>query len=153
MAQFVNGEMLDDGTVSDALLIQPLSNARGAVKKAVEGLEYKKGFTTMAQAFDLAEKVFLLGGRKKAMSAVLTLTDGTTLIPLPDQREGATAQGQARETLLRASHRVCGRRAQGHEGVGGQLEVLRTSKARFIMKLNEATASLNAGSSGPSPCA
>ena len=76
MAQFVNGEMLDDGAVSDALLIQPLSNARGAVKKAVEGLEYKKGFTTMAQAFDLAEKVFLLGGRQKAMSAVLTLTDG-----------------------------------------------------------------------------
>ena len=76
MAQFVNGEMLDDGTVSDALLIQPLSNDMGKVKKAVEGLEYKKGFTNMAQAFDLAEKVFLLGGRKKAMSAVLTLTDG-----------------------------------------------------------------------------
>merc|ERR1719460_1196569 len=76
VAQFGNGEILDDGTVSDALLIQPLSNDMGKVKKAVEGLEYKKGFTNMAQAFDLAEKMFLLGGRKKAMSAVLTLTDG-----------------------------------------------------------------------------
>merc|ERR1719421_415212 len=76
VAQFGNGEILDDGTVSDALLIQPLSNDMGKVKKAVEGLEYKKGFTNMAQAFDLAEKMFLLGGRKRAMSAVLTLTDG-----------------------------------------------------------------------------
>jgi len=76
IAQFGNGEILDDGTISDALLIQPLSSDIAKVKKAVEGLEYKKGFTNMAQAFDLAEKMFLLGGRKKAMSAVLTLTDG-----------------------------------------------------------------------------
>jgi len=76
VAQFGNGEILDDGTVSDALLIQPMSNDMEKVKKAVEGLEFKKGFTNMAQAFDLAEKMFLLNGRKKAMSAVLTLTDG-----------------------------------------------------------------------------
>jgi len=76
VVQFGNGGILDDGTVSDALLIQPLSSDMGKVKKAVEGLEYKKGFTNMAQAFTLAEKLFLLGGRKKAMSAVMTLTDG-----------------------------------------------------------------------------
>jgi len=76
VAQFGNGEILDDGTVSDALLVQPLSNDMGKVKKAVEGLEYKKGFTNMAQAFGLAEKMFLLNGRKNAMSAVMTLTDG-----------------------------------------------------------------------------
>ena len=74
--QFGNGEILDDATVFDALPIQPLSSDIGKVKKAVEGLEYKKGFTNMAQAFTLAEKQFLLGGRKKAMSAVMTLTDG-----------------------------------------------------------------------------
>merc|ERR1719240_2567188 len=34
------------------------------------------GFTNMAQAFGLAEKMLLLNGRKRAMSAVLTLTDG-----------------------------------------------------------------------------
>jgi len=76
VAQFGNGEILDDGTVSDALLIQPLDNDMGKVKKAIEGLEYKKGFTNMAQAFTMAEKMFLLGGRRRAMSAVMTLTDG-----------------------------------------------------------------------------
>merc|ERR1719327_168254 len=76
VAQFGNGEILDDGTVSDALLIQPLENDMEKVKIALEGLEYKKGFTNMAQAFTLAEKMFLLNGRKKSMSAVLTLTDG-----------------------------------------------------------------------------
>merc|ERR1719443_2662539 len=60
VAQFGNGEILDDGTVSDALLIQPLENDMEKVKIALEGLEYKKGFTNMAQAFTLAEKMFLL---------------------------------------------------------------------------------------------
>ena len=34
------------------------------------------GFTRRAQAFALAEKILLLGGGKKAMRAVLSLTDG-----------------------------------------------------------------------------
>merc|ERR1719181_986969 len=76
VAQFGNGEILDDGTVSDALLIHPLDNDMGKVKSSIEGMAYKKGFTNMAQAFTMAEKMFLLGGRKRAMSAVLTLTDG-----------------------------------------------------------------------------
>merc|ERR1719265_1159390 len=49
VVQFGNGEILDDGTVSAAEHIQALT---------------------------LAEKMFLLGGRKRAMSAVMTLTDG-----------------------------------------------------------------------------
>jgi hypothetical protein len=76
VVQFGNGEIMDDGTVSDALLIQKLTSDMDKVKTSIEGLEYKKGFTNMAQAFTLAEKMFLLGGRKRAMSAVLTLTDG-----------------------------------------------------------------------------
>merc|ERR1719454_1270640 len=76
VVQFGNGEIMDDGTVSDALLIQKLTSDMAKVKSSIEGLEYKKGFTNMAQAFTLAERMFLLGGRKKAMSAVLTLTDG-----------------------------------------------------------------------------
>jgi len=76
VVQFGNGEIMDDGSVSDALLIQKLTNEMAKVKTSIEGLEYKKGFTNMAQAFTLAEKMFLLGGRKRAMSAVLTLTDG-----------------------------------------------------------------------------
>merc|ERR1719502_2533878 len=46
------------------------------VKAAVAGLGFLKGFTNMAQAFTMAEKLFLLQGRKLAQSAVLTLTDG-----------------------------------------------------------------------------
>ena len=76
VVQFGNGEILDDGTVSDAWLIQKLTNDMAKVKTSIEGLEYKKGFTDMAQAFTVAERMFLLGGRRKAMSAVLTLTDG-----------------------------------------------------------------------------
>merc|ERR1719261_1103298 len=59
-----------------ALEVQQLTNDIASVKKAVEGLAYLKGFTNMAQAFTAAEKMLLLGGRKKAQSAVLTLTDG-----------------------------------------------------------------------------
>merc|ERR1719182_1229889 len=39
-------------------------------------MSFQKGFTNMAQAFILAEKYFLLDGRKTAQSAVMTLTDG-----------------------------------------------------------------------------
>merc|ERR1719217_1467830 len=76
VVQFGNGEIKDDSSISDALLIQPLTSDMDKVKKAVEGMTYQKGFTNMAQAFGTAEKMFLLGGRRKAMSAVLTITDG-----------------------------------------------------------------------------
>jgi hypothetical protein len=76
VVQFGNGEILDDGTVSAAEHIQALTSDMSKVKTSIEGLAYKKGFTNMAQAFTLAEKMFLLGGRKRAMSAVMTLTDG-----------------------------------------------------------------------------
>jgi len=77
VVQFGNGEIAEDGTVSDALLIQKLTNDMSTVKSKIEALEYKKGFTNMAQAFTIAEKMFLLDGRRRAMSAVLTLTDGS----------------------------------------------------------------------------
>merc|ERR1719450_1497884 len=77
IVQFGNGEITADGTISKALEILPLtSDISGKVIPALEGLEYKKGFTNMAQAFTEAENVLLLGSRRKAQSAVLTLTDG-----------------------------------------------------------------------------
>jgi len=48
----------------------------GKVKKSIEGMKWLKGFTNMAQSFTVAEKLLLLGGRREAQSAVLTLTDG-----------------------------------------------------------------------------
>ena len=46
------------------------------VKKSVEYLEYKRGFNNMAQTVTIAEQLFLLGGRTRAMSSVLTFMDG-----------------------------------------------------------------------------
>merc|ERR1719333_2049319 len=76
VVQFGNGKIEADGTVSNAILIQELTSTMATVKTAITGLEYKKGFTNMAQAFGVAEKMFLLGGRKEAQSAVMTITDG-----------------------------------------------------------------------------
>merc|ERR1719146_583299 len=76
IVQFGNGEIMPDGTISKALNILQLTSDMAKVKTALEGLEYKKGFTNMAQAFTEAENILLLGSRRKAQSAVLTLTDG-----------------------------------------------------------------------------
>jgi len=76
VVQFGNGKIMQDGTISDAILAQELSTDLAAVKTKIGGLTYQKGFTNMAQSFTVAEKVLLLGGRKSAQSAVLTITDG-----------------------------------------------------------------------------
>merc|ERR1719316_1932508 len=76
IVQFGNGEIVADGSVSKALSILQLTSDMAKVRSALEGLEYKKGFTNMAQAFTEAENILLLGSRRKAQSAVLTLTDG-----------------------------------------------------------------------------
>jgi hypothetical protein len=47
-----------------------------AVQTAVGAIAWQKGFTNMAQAFTLAEKLFLLGGREKAQEAILTIAGG-----------------------------------------------------------------------------
>merc|ERR1719359_1382389 len=62
IVQFGNGEIMPDGTIAKALNILPLtSDISGEVAPALEGLEFKKGFTNMAQAFTEAENVLLLG--------------------------------------------------------------------------------------------
>merc|ERR1719301_94706 len=76
LVQFGNGEIEKDGSVAGAVEALGLTSDMGKVKKAIEGLSFLKGFTNMAQAFTIAEKLFLLDGRKMAQSAVLTLTDG-----------------------------------------------------------------------------
>merc|ERR1719199_1666865 len=76
VVQFGNGEIESDGSIANAKEILGLSNDLTKVKAAIEGMSFQKGFTNMAQAFILAEKQFLLGGRKMAQSAVMTLTDG-----------------------------------------------------------------------------
>merc|ERR1719181_421474 len=39
-------------------------------------MEFKKGFSNMAQGFAAAENAFILGSRRAASSAVMVITDG-----------------------------------------------------------------------------
>ena len=63
-------------TLLYALLVQKLTLDMAKVKKSIEDPEYKKGFDNMAQTATIAETLFFLGGRKRAMSSVLTLRNG-----------------------------------------------------------------------------
>jgi len=74
---FGNGVLLDDDkTVSAARNLQALTDSMTLVNTAVEGAEYKRGFTNMAQAFSMAEDMFIKKGRKDAQASVLLITDG-----------------------------------------------------------------------------
>jgi len=74
---FGNGViMADDNTVSPAINEQGLTSDMAVVKSAIEGLPYKKGFTNMAQAFALAEKMYTAASRKGAQQALLVISDG-----------------------------------------------------------------------------
>jgi hypothetical protein len=75
--EFGNGIIMPDGvTVSPAMNVQPLVNDLDTVKTQIEGMEQKKGFTNMAQAFALAETMYTSSGRKNSQSALLVITDG-----------------------------------------------------------------------------
>jgi len=76
LVQFGNGEILEDGTISNALKVLPLTSDMAAVTEAVQGLAFLKGFTNMAQALALSDKVFSESGRAESQSAILTITDG-----------------------------------------------------------------------------
>jgi len=74
---FGNGVIMPDGkTVSPAINVQKLTFDMGAVKSAVEGLPFKKGFTNMAQAFAMAEDMFTKGLRTNAQQSLMLVTDG-----------------------------------------------------------------------------
>jgi len=74
---FGNGIIMPDGkTVSPARNMQKLTGKMEDVKKAVMDLPFKKGFTNMAQAFSMAEDMFIKGSRKNAQQSVLLITDG-----------------------------------------------------------------------------
>lgn len=74
--QFGNGEIMEDGTISNAIKILSLTSDMQACKEAVESLEFLKGFTNMAQALALSERMFSEKGRADSQSSVLVITDG-----------------------------------------------------------------------------
>lgn len=77
IVQFGNGVIEDDGkTVSPARLLQPLTFDMSLITKALDEMEFKRGFTNLAQGFEAAEKAITLGARRSAQSAILVITDG-----------------------------------------------------------------------------
>jgi uncharacterized protein YegL len=74
--QFGNGEVLEGGLVAQAIKKQDLTEDMAAAKTAVDGMTFLKGFTNMAQAFSLAERMFTTHSRHGAQHAVLVITDG-----------------------------------------------------------------------------
>jgi len=46
------------------------------VEKSIEALQWQRGFTNMAQALAIGEKMFLRDGRAQAERAVMVITDG-----------------------------------------------------------------------------
>jgi len=74
---FGNGVIMPDGkTVSPAINAHKLSFDKDAVKASLDGLPFKKGFTNMAQAFAMAEDMFIKGSRSSAQQSVMVVTDG-----------------------------------------------------------------------------
>jgi len=74
---FGNGAILADGkTVAPAINVQKLTKEMSQVKTAMGKCIQKGGFTNMAQAFALAEDMFIKGSRKDAQQSVMTITDG-----------------------------------------------------------------------------
>jgi len=74
---FGNGIIMDDGkTVSPARLLTKLTSTMSEVETAVDGATWKQGFTNMAQAFSLAEDMFIKEQRENAQQSVLLVTDG-----------------------------------------------------------------------------
>merc|ERR1719316_2234632 len=51
IVQFGNGEIMPDGSISQALDVLQLTSDMAEVTSKLEGMEFKKGFTNMAQAF------------------------------------------------------------------------------------------------------
>jgi len=77
IVQFGNGVLGDDGrTVSPAKSIHGLTLEHDKVLEAVNGMNFKKGFTNMAQAFSMAEDMLSKRSRKEAQHSVMVITDG-----------------------------------------------------------------------------
>lgn len=75
---FGNGMVLPDGIVSPAMPItKTLSFNTKEVAAEIEKTEWQKGFTNMAQLFTKADEMFFSGGgRKKAHSNIIVISDG-----------------------------------------------------------------------------
>jgi uncharacterized protein YegL len=80
VVQFGNGQLeaQPDGTTTaaSAIYVQGLTGDMTLVREKIEELQWQRGFTNMAQAFQTADTMLGQTGRASAQSAVLVITDG-----------------------------------------------------------------------------
>jgi len=74
LVQLGNGEVLADGSTSEAEQVLGLSSDLAKVKEAVQGLQQKKGFSNMAQAMSLADRMYQTHGRAEAEQLLLIIS-------------------------------------------------------------------------------
>jgi uncharacterized protein YegL len=74
--QFGNGKLDSKKIVSDAELVTLPLASMSEVSKKIKALEWKKGFTNMAQAFMKANSVLKSSSRKNVPGVVMIITDG-----------------------------------------------------------------------------
>ena len=82
LVEFGNGIIMPDGvTVSPAMNVHTISSDLASVKTALDGMQQKKGFTNMAQAFALAETMYTSAGRvRNAVMESSTTCPGTEIV-------------------------------------------------------------------------
>jgi uncharacterized protein YegL len=99
--QFGNGKLDDvSKVVSDAALISPLSTDLAAVKGAIDGMHWSKGFTNMAQAFMKATAILQRAPRKHASGTFLMITDGKPSFIFQTDKAVASFKGRGRAVIV-----------------------------------------------------
>lgn len=91
---FGNGARLDDGTVTPATKVVPLTGDFELVREKIEATTWQKGFTNMAQAFVLADTMFQQGGRPEAQAAILMLSDGKYSLAFETEQAAKKLKGK-----------------------------------------------------------
>jgi hypothetical protein len=81
LIQFGNGAIETDKktkvtSVRNAIMVNPLTFKLKGLAEKIKKLKWQGGFTNMAQAFTLSENLFREGGRKRAQSQVVVISDG-----------------------------------------------------------------------------
>jgi len=76
VVEFGNGVVQPDGTISKAELVSELTDNFASVSTAVAGMKHLQGFTNLAQAFKMGQKLLTQKGRRESQAAIMTISDG-----------------------------------------------------------------------------
>jgi len=98
--QFGNGVLDDEGVVGPAEIIKPLDPETKKTVEAIDALEWRRGFTNMAQAFTAAETAFLNGGRQHAQSILVVISDGKPSFNFQTANEVAKARRKGVKVVM-----------------------------------------------------